>query len=211
VAIELGNAVTAFLPLIALALTLALILPQLRRIAIRHDASGTSIAGLASAIVSFGAWLVYFAHLGEWSAVIAMAGGGAAHLITAWLAWKYGGDRRSIAVPVILASVLVGAYLLGGWRALAVVLVTTVLWSYVPAVFSAWTSPRVAGLSPGTWLLALSYGAVWLWFGINRAELAVVVNGSLNVLLSFGVLLAIIVRNPGSDRETNESSQAMAG
>jgi len=210
VAIELGNAVTAFLPLMALALTLALILPQLRRIAIRHDASGTSIAGLASAIVSFAAWLVYFTHLGEWSAVIAMAGGATAHLITAWLAWKYGGDRRSIAVPVILASVLLGAYRLGGWPALAVTLVTTVLWSYGPAVFSAWTSPRVAGLSPGTWLLALSYGAVWLWFGINRAELAVVVNGSLNVVLALGVLVAIIVRRPGPAREANEASQSIA-
>lgn len=199
------------LPIVALGLTLGLIIPQLVRIAIRRDASGTSIAGLGSAIVSFAAWLAYFLHLGEWAAAASMVGGGAAHLITIWLAWLYGGDRRSMAVPAILASALLGAYLLGGWPTLAVVLVTTVLWSYVPAVFSAWTMPRLTGLSPGTWLLALSYGAVWLWFGIDRAELAIVVNGSLNVILALAVLAAIPVRRPSTDpNNSSEPSRELA-
>lgn len=186
------------LPVIALGLALALILPQLVRIARHRDATGISVGGLLSGTISFAAWLAYYLHLDETAAVVAMAGGGTAYLATTALAARFGGDRRGLAVPLVLTAVLAGAITLGGWDGLALALVTTVLWAYVPAVVSAWTAPTITGLSPLTWSLAAAYGAVWSVFGLDRTSVAITLNGILNLVLALGVLAAIIARRPRS-------------
>ena len=186
------------LPAIALGLALALILPQLVRIARGRDATGISVGGLVSGTISFVAWLAYYLHLDETAAVVAMAGGGTAYLATTVLAVRFDGDRRGLAVPLVLSIVLAIAIALGGWDALALALVTTVLWAYVPAVVSAWTAPTITGLSPLTWSLAAAYGAVWALFGADRSSLAITLNGILNLVLAIGVLAAVIARRPSS-------------
>ncbi|HWL65951.1 MAG TPA: PQ-loop domain-containing transporter [Actinomycetota bacterium] len=165
-------------------------LPQLIRLLRTKDAHGVSLDSAAtSSIVSF-AWMAYGLLSDQFAVVLATGLSATVFAVITLVALRFGRHVRELrAAPYCLAIVLIVPLAAGG-GGLGTILAVSALVANVPQVVVAYRERDLTGLSPSTWALSASDGAVWLTYGIVTGDIPIMVNN----FFQFSTSSAIVVR-----------------
>ncbi len=190
-------------------LAFAYTLPQLSKLVRGHSAAGISVAALANSTISGIAWTAYGVVEGElWVALPAFVAlpATAGALV---LAWRGGGVRTRMWLPVVWLAVILTATAvvpLVGDLPITIVLGCSVALLITPAAITAWRSHDVSGIAASGWAMlivdALVCGAYGLIAGIDANVLYAIVAtvGSVAILTRISLpphVHARLVRLPG--------------
>src|SRR5688500_2354845 len=148
-------------------------LPQLIRLLRTRDAHGVSLdTATTSSVVSF-AWMTYGILTGQFAVALASGLSGAVYCLIAVFALVLGRHFREVrAAPYWLAIVTV-VTLTAGSVGLGVILAVGALVANLPQVIVAYRERDLTGLSPSTWALTASDGAVWSLYGIVTGDIPI--------------------------------------
>ena len=185
------------LPVAASVLSTASAIPQLVLMLRARNATGVSIAGWATNTSALAVWIVHSLLIGSTTTALAMAAPAVLTLAVFVLAMAWGGDRRGAATPFVFLAVVGAVALTGNPQFFTVLLATTVLWSYGPSLFAMWTADDLSGNSTATWAISAVYGVIWGGYGLVSTDAAVIVNGSINLVLGGAVLTGLVLAKRG--------------
>ncbi|MDF1605339.1 PQ-loop domain-containing transporter [Nocardioides sp. YIM 152315] len=197
------------LGLAATLLAVAYTLPQVRKLVRSGTAAGVSVAALANSTVSGTAWTAYGVVEHEvWvilPALLTLPGTAGAMAI----AWRRGGDRDRMWLPVAWASALTALTALVpllGSRPIVVALGCSITLMVVPAAATAWRSPDVSAIAASAWAMLIVDAALTGGYGLladidaNLIYALVAASGSVLILTRLAVpphVHARLVRLPG--------------
>ena len=177
-------------------LAAAYTIPQLSKLISGHSAAGISVAALANSTISGTAWTAYGVVEGElWVALPAFVAlpATAGALV---LAWRGGGVRSRMWLPVAWLLVILTATALVpvvGELPITVVLGCSVALLITPAAITAWRSHDVSGLAASGWAMlivdALVCGTYGVLVGIDANVLYAIVAtiGSVAILTRISI------------------------
>lgn len=177
-------------------LAFAYTVPQLSKLVRGHSAAGISVAALANSTISGIAWTVFGIVEGEmWVALPAFVAlpATAGALV---LAWRGGGVRTRMWLPVVWLAVILTATAvvpLVGELPITVVLGCSVALLITPAAITAWRSHDVSGIAASGWAMlivdALVCGAYGVIAGVDANVLYAIVAtfGSIAILTRIGI------------------------
>ena len=185
------HTMSSILSLAATAAGICLVVPQIIKTLRTRQASGVSLGGLTASFLSWYLWVPYTLSTGDIRTTIGLAVPGAIQGVAVVIAYKYRAERSGMLAPVLLTSMVAGAYLLGGWRLYLVALGTTTVWAYVPSILSAARSADISGISLGAWWITVVYGVCWGTFGVLSGLGGFIYTGSMNAGLSL-VMLGVL-------------------
>ena len=188
---SMPHTIASIFSLAATAAGVCLVVPQIVKTLRTRQASGVSLGGLTASFLSWYLWIPYTLNTGDVRTTIGLAVPGAIQGIAVVIAYKYRAERSGMLAPVLLTSMVAGAYLLGGWRLYLVALGTTTVWAYVPSILSAARSADVSGISLGAWWITVVYGVCWGTFGVLAGLGGFIYTGSMNAGLSL-VMLGVL-------------------
>ena len=104
----------------------------------------------------------------------------------------------AVAFLLYLATGMVGvgivplpALILDGWATAGVVVGLCYAVQFAPAALTALRSDRLDGVSPTTWAMAGTEAAVWLVYGVNQGDAALVVGGGGGLTASLVILIRL--------------------
>jgi uncharacterized protein with PQ loop repeat len=167
-AVTLANAFGAATVIVAAGFTV----PQLRQLW-RGNSAGVSIAGVTNTAISFVAWTWYAVWVGDrWllaSSLVGLPG----TIAAAALAVRRHGGAGSLRLPVAWAMTLVAAA--AGQRtglcpAVSLVVGTSIVWTAVPALVTAWRSHDVSGIAAGSYWVQVGEGLLYLGYGLSQQQ-----------------------------------------
>lgn len=165
-------------------------LPQFIRLLRAHDAHGVSLDTAAtSCVVSF-AWTTYGLLTDQFAVVLATGSSGTIFALITLLAMKLGRrvtELRAAPIWFVIATVVT---VTTGSEGLGVILSVGALVANTPQVIVAYRERDLTGLSPSTWALTASDGAVWSLYGIVTGDIPILLNNSIQ----FSTSAAIVVR-----------------
>ncbi|GAB2448592.1 uncharacterized protein with PQ loop repeat [Conyzicola lurida] len=191
------EALLLVLPVAASAIAVAGAIPQLALLVRSHNAKGVSIAGWATGTASNTAWVVSSYINGSPFTALALL---LPALLTAAvfvLSTVWGGDRHLLATPFLFLALLGGVLAIGVPELVTVVLATTTVWAFGPSILAIFTASDLSGNAVATWVLAGGYGAIWGLYGFLLSDLAVLINGTINLVLGAAVLSGILIHRHG--------------
>ncbi|MFC7497168.1 MULTISPECIES: PQ-loop domain-containing transporter [unclassified Nocardioides] len=150
-------------------LAFAYTVPQMRKLARSGTAAGVSIAALANSTVSGIAWTVYGVVEHEiWvilPAVLALPGTAGA----AVLAWRRGGSRDRMWLPVVWATTIAALTALVpvlGSGPIIIALGCSITLMVGPAALTAWRSPDVSAIAASAWAMLIVDAALAGGYGL---------------------------------------------
>ncbi|WP_243058497.1 PQ-loop repeat-containing protein [Nocardioides sp. SR21] len=166
--------IATVLGLAATLLAFACTVPQLAKLMRGRSAAGISVAALANSTISGIAWTVFGLAEGEvWVALPALVAlpATAGAMV---LAWRDGGSRARMWLPVVWLTVILTATALvplAGMVPITVVLGCSVALLITPAAITAWRSHDVSGIAASGWVIlvfdALLCGAYGVIAGVD--------------------------------------------
>ena len=111
--------------------------------------------------------------------------------------------RQAIA-GMALGSLVLGmaplpALLIGGWEMAGLAIGLSYGIQLAPAVFAAYQTRQLDGVSPGTWMLSLAEGLLWLAYGAMITDLALLAGGATGVVMSGALLMRLAAVGSVSD------------
>lgn len=165
-------------------------LPQLVRLLSTRDAHGVSLDTAAtSCVVSF-SWATYGVLTGQIAVAVASGLSGAVFALITMFGLRLGRHVRELrAAPYALAVVAVVGVAAGS-TGLGVILAISALTANTPQVVVAYRERDLTGLSPSTWALTASDGAVWTTYGLLTGDVPILVNN----FFQFSTSVAILAR-----------------
>lgn len=181
-------------------------LPQLLRLIKTRDAHGVSLDTAATSCVVSLAWATYGALTEQWAVALASGLTGAVFALITLLTLKLGRKFRELRTGPVWAIAVLVATLLAGSNGLGVVLIAGALVANTPQVIVAYRERDLTGLSPSTWALTASDGAVWTLYGIVTGDIPILVNN----LFQFTTSLAILLRRLAWGRRRGRALQRLA-
>lgn len=189
--------------ILATALSVAMLLPQLRRIRIVRHIDGVSVTWPVLGVAANGWYSAYLMWAELWVAAVGAVVITLLYLALAGLALRFAPDDRRGALlrggtAVAVFCVVLGAF---GWETLGVVLGLTYGVQLTPAIWTAWRSSTIGALSATTWIVGAVEAALWLVYGVYESDTGVVVYGVTGVVCS-GLILARIAKLTASEPAT---------
>lgn len=170
------EAVANFAALIATALAVSFLVPQILKLRRTGVAAGVSTTWAAIGAVTNAVWTAYLASAELWLAMVATGVATVLYTVTFRLLVRAGEQWRG---PVLFAVLWVAALgsvaLLGGADTLGVVLGLSYVVSVAPGVWRAYRTPDPAGISPGSWAIMLTAGPLWFFYGSFYEDAAVMI------------------------------------
>jgi uncharacterized protein with PQ loop repeat len=176
-------------------------LPQVVRLARTKQVAGVSATWAALSMVVNAWWLVYGLAVRDPGIVPVSLLAALAYLVILITLHRLEGATISTSLLGPVAGVVALPALglvLGGWDAAGVVLGALYGVQLAPAVITAFRSRDVAGIAPGTWLLAWVEASLWGIYGVARDDAGLVVLSVMGVLMSSAVLARLAWRAPVS-------------
>jgi len=165
-------------------------LPQFIRLIRAKDAHGVSLDTAAtSCVVSF-AWTTYAVLTDQFAVVLATGLSGAVFALITLLAMKLGRQVTEVRAAPIWLVVVIAITLIAGSGGLGAILSVSALAANTPQVIVAYRERDLSGLSPTTWALTASDGAVWTLYGIVTGDVPILMNN----LFQFSTGAAIVIR-----------------
>ena len=204
------HAIFSLLPLVAAILAVPQFLPQLARLRRTGETAGVSWSWAALTSVNNAAWASYFALSGFWTALVpAISATVLAGALAVMLARRLAGiPRRSAALALAWAALLIAAASLFGRAGLGAALTVAFLLQVTPSVWAAYRADRTTGIAAGTWLLIFGELLCWGVFGIYESDPRLIVLGATGVAASLLVLARVAKphAHPRSGRGRNRGS-----
>lgn len=223
---ELLTLLLPSLLIVANVLGVGMILPQAIRLRTHRCTAGVSGAWIGVGLTLNLWWLAYATQARLWGLIPVSAG---AFVLYAVIAVQLLRIERRAALPQLLFGLFVlgGAplpfLLLDGWSGAGVAIGLSYGVQFLPAAVAAYRSASVAGVSSATWVMAWIEAAVWLLYGIDSTDGALLLSGTGGLLVS-SIILVLLATKPGdlpvpvppTDRPAiswpaNDSSASRAG
>ena len=196
--------------LIATAISVVGVAPQLRRVLVGGDAAGISVTSAAIGISTEIAWVGYGVSSELWTAipepVLMLANNVVLLAGTARL-----GVRLRTAAPVGVAwlAVLGGVAAVGGRLTLAPLLAAAYALQSAPAVWTVWRTRSPSGVASLTWLVIGVEGALWGFYGLHHHDPATTWFGAIAIVASTATLarkLAVRLARTGPQAMTGDAA-----
>lgn len=176
--------------------------PQAVQLVRTRRADGVSPAWAGMSITLNVWWVAYAIGVGEWAIAPVGVVSAAAYLVIALSIIRFSvGPARQTMTPMLFSAMLLGAapligLLVGGWQLAGVLLGALYGVQLTPAVITVYRSVDVSGVSPATWVIALSEAALWGLYGLPRADAGLISLAATGAVMSSLVLLRLITRRP---------------
>ena len=193
-------------PLAAAVVAVPEFLPQLVKVRRSRDASGVSMSWAVLTSTNNGAWTMYFALSGFWTALVPSV---SATLLAGALAFAIRRhtsiDGRRVGLIAGWVVLLVAATAVVGRAGLGTLLSVAFAVQVAPAIWVAYGSPRLTGVAVGTWLLVAGKLACWRAYGVHRHDPRLMTMGIIGItaaVLMHARVHATRIR-PAPDRRGN--------
>ncbi len=181
-----------YAPIAATGFAVPQFFPQIHKLAATHDTTGVSWSWAALTSVNNAAWIAYFTLARYWTALIPSS---SATLLAGTLAVMLTCRGQARPWPSIListwAAMLITAYSLADRTGLGTLLTAAFILQVTPSIWTAYRTPRLTGVSPGTWLLILGELSCWLIFGLHKSDPRLLILGASGVTASALMLTRI--------------------
>lgn len=171
--------------------------PQLARLIRARKSFGVSVdTSGTTCVVSLG-WMTY--GLITHQPFVALASGFMASLflVITIVALRLGRSAREFRIAPVWLVALTLATAFFGKVGLGLLLSISALISNVPQIRVAYREENLSGLSMGTWILTLSAGLVWFFYGLLQHDLTIIVSTLLQSTTS-GIIIALKILKPTS-------------
>ena len=190
-----------------------MVLPQVLRLRRGGVADGVSAAG-AGVGIAMNLWWVGYA-LGQqlWGLLPVAGGAGLLYVAMAVLLVRLdgGGALRSVARGHTIGLIPLAATVGWGWTGAGLAIGVLYGFQFLPALANAIRSPSLQGISTATWLLAWIEAAIWLVYGIDQADRALVLGGGGGTLAATLILACIAAKARPARRAHGFSTRHPAG
>lgn len=172
----------------------AMALPQAIRLVRTRITDGVSPVWAGVSVAMNLWWLAYGLAEGLWGLVPVSAVATVIYLVVAAGVVRLRGldSLLPVGLGVLLGLGPLPFLVAGGWSAAGVAIGLGYGLQLAPAVVASFRSRRLAGIAPGTWIMAWVESAVWLVYGAVVVDPALLVGGTCGVVLP-SVLLARLV------------------
>ena len=173
-----------------------MVLPQVLRLKRTGTAAGVSAAGAGVGIAMNLWWLAYGITQGLWGLLPVAGGAFALYLTMAVLLVRIagrqaiGGIARGHLMGVLPLMSLVG----WGWGAAGLTIGLLYGAQFLPALMTAVRSPSLAGVSLTMWLLAWLEAAIWLVYGVQQDDIALILGGGGGSVVATLILGCLAIR-----------------
>ncbi|MGA7270095.1 MAG: PQ-loop domain-containing transporter [Acidimicrobiia bacterium] len=152
------------------------LIPQILKLVRTVDPAGVSATWPAIGGVTNAAWSVYLVHQGLWPASISTTLMVVFYGVVLWALRRAGTDPgMPLLRGVVWSVILVVLTWAGGWLALGTVLGFAQFLQVAPALFTAYRTRLPSGISPATWWIAGSEGALWGYYGWFHGDLPIMI------------------------------------
>ncbi|MBP6997189.1 MAG: hypothetical protein KBB39_13710 [Phycicoccus sp.] len=174
----------------ALVVTVVAVLPQTLRIVRVKSTAGVSPMWAMLGAISAGAWVAYTAARGLWWATVADALSCLVYVAAVAVLGRNGVRPRYLAGALWLC-VLALSFIVGGLSGLGAGLAFAFLVQVTPSIWTAYRTRDLMAASLTTWVLMLSEGALWGFYGLIKGDAAVIAFGLVAVLASLLMVLRL--------------------
>lgn len=178
--------------IVATSMTVACGWPQFERLRRSGDVHGVSFSTTTLSIAAEVGWLVYLAGEGLWSALPESALTIVVD-IALTVALLRAGASSTVAVAAASGwgALLIGARVVGGVPAIAVLLSVTYAVQLVPSVWTAWRTWCPSGVASGAWTWRLVQSVLWGVYGFVRHDPPLLILGAIGCGASVAVLARV--------------------
>lgn len=177
----------AWLPalgVLALIVGLTRALPQLVRLLRARTAAGVSLDGAATSATVSSFWAVYGALTGQPAVVLASATPAAVFVLISLAALRYGRNPRELRAAPVFFVLFTAVVLVGGETGLGLMLTAGALIANTPHVVVAFREDDLSGVSPFTWTLTATDGAIWTTYALITGDVPILVNNVIQLTTS---------------------------
>ena len=162
----------------------AMAYPQARKLIRTRCVDGVSAAWIGVSMALNAWWLSYAVAEHVWALAPVSATSLVLYSAIAVVFVKAGGRRRLPGVVggiVSLGVVPLVALVAGGWPVAGLVIGLCYGVQLLPAVVESFRGSDLAGISAGTWIIALAEAALWLVYGLAVTDPALIAGGASGV------------------------------
>ncbi len=169
-----------FAAVAATVLAVAFLVPQLVKLARTGDPAGVSPTWAAVGAVSNAAWFAYLVARRLWVAAPSAVPIFVFYALTLVYLRRAGAPvGGAVRRGLVWAAFLVGAFAVGSWATLGLVLGFSFGAQMVPSVWTAYRSPTPSGISSGTWWIGAVEAVLWFVYGWARADVPLQIFGAV--------------------------------
>jgi uncharacterized protein with PQ loop repeat len=168
--------------------------PQARRLVRTRCIEGVSAAWIGVSMALNAWWLSYAVAEHVWALAPVSATSLVLYTAIAVVFVHAGGRQRLPGVLsgiVSLGVVPMIALLLGGWPVAGLVIGLCYGLQLLPAVVEAYRGSDLAGISGGTWIIALAEAALWLVYGLAVVDPALIAGGASGLAMAALILVRL--------------------
>jgi uncharacterized protein with PQ loop repeat len=166
-------------------------LPQALKLARTQNVDGVSAVWIGVSMAVNVWWTVYALHESVW-ALLPVATGSLALYFGMGVIYLRSVGRSSLPGFALGAFVLgmapLPALLVAGWQAAGLAIGLSYGIQLAPAVFAAYRTRDLDGVSPGTWIMSLLEALLWLAYGAMIADAALLAGGATGVVMATAIL-----------------------
>ena len=189
----------SILGLIGTLLDLIRAAPQLGRLIRARKSFGVSVdTSGTSCVVSLG-WTVYGVVTNQPFVTLASGVMASFFFIITVVALRLGRSVSEFRIAPLWLIILLTAGLSFGTNGLGAVLSVSVLASNIPQIRVAYNEKNLSTLSLETWLLSLSGGLVWGFYGILGIDFSIIASAFFQVTTSIMIIILKIIKSAKGD------------
>lgn len=189
----------SILGLIGTLLDLIRAAPQLGRLIRARKSFGVSVdTSGTSCVVSLG-WTVYGVLTNQPFVTLASGVMASFFFIITVVALRLGRSVSEFRIAPLWLIILLAAGLSFGTNGLGAVLSVSVLASNIPQIRVAYNEKNLSTLSLETWLLSLSGGLVWGFYGILGIDFSIIASAFFQVTTSIMIIILKIIKSAKGD------------
>jgi len=189
----------SILGLIGTLLDLIRAAPQLGRLIRARKSFGVSVdTSGTSCVVSLG-WTVYGVVTNQPFVTLASGVMASFFFIITVVALRLGRSVSEFRIAPLWLIILLAAGLSFGTNGLGAVLSVSVLASNIPQIRVAYNEKNLSTLSLETWLLSLTGGVVWGFYGILGIDFSIIASAFFQVTTSIMIIILKIIKSAKGD------------
>ncbi len=177
-------------------------LPQALKLARTQNVEGVSSAWIGVSMAINVWWTIYAIHQSVWAllpvstvSLVLYIGMGVIYLRSVGRASLPGFALGAL----VLGMAPLPALLVAGWEAAGLAIGLSYGIQLAPAVFAAFRTRELDGVSPGTWLISWVEAVLWLAYGAMIADLALLAGGTAGVVMATAILSRLAAVGSVSD------------
>ena len=190
----------SILGLIGTLLDLIRAAPQLGRLIRARKSFGVSVdTSGTSCVVSLG-WTVYGVVTNQPFVTLASGVMASFFFIITVVALRLGRSVSEFRIAPLWLIILLAAGLSFGTNGLGAVLSVSVLASNIPQIRVAYNEKNLSTLSLETWLLSLTGGVVWGFYGILGIDFSIIASAFFQVTTSIMIIILKILKSAKGDK-----------